>query len=145
MTMDEVAAERRMLVVAIASAAGMPPAQVEAALLPPEAPVPTANPLRIAAGMVRDDLERRRAVRRFLRSLDAPRAEERRLDPANVRYVVRLAGREVALAQQARMLDGIQRVFRHWHAAHKPFAITALIAVALHVGIAIAMGQTWFR
>lgn len=145
MTMDEVASERRMLVVAISSSSAMPPAQVEAALLPADAPIPTANPLRIVGGMVHDDLARRRAVRRFLRSLEAPRAGARRLDPATVREVVRLAGREVALAQQARMLDGIQRVFRHWHAAHKPFAITALIAVALHVGVAIAMGQTWFR
>jgi hypothetical protein len=35
-------------------------------------------------------------------------------------------------------------VFRHWHAAHRPFAITALFAVCAHVIVAIRMGQTWF-
>jgi hypothetical protein len=50
----------------------------------------------------------------------------------------------MALAQQAAMLDGAQRIFRWWHVAHRPFAVTALVAVLLHVAVAVAMGQTWF-
>jgi hypothetical protein len=55
------------------------------------------------------------------------------------------ARREMALAQQAALLEAVQRLFRWWHAAHKPFAVTALLAVLLHVGVAVILGQTWFR
>lgn len=58
--------------------------------------------------------------------------------------MLRLARSEMALTQQARMLAATQRVFRFWHVAHRPFAITALVAVGIHVGVAVAMGMTWF-
>ena len=48
-----------------------------------------------------------------------------------------------ALSQQARVLEGVQRIFKYWHAAHKPFAVTAVLAVLLHVAVAVAMGVTW--
>jgi hypothetical protein len=66
------------------------------------------------------------------------------LDPAAVRQVGRLASREAALSQQARMLSATQRVFRFWHVAHRPFAVTALIAVVVHVAVVVAFGATWF-
>jgi hypothetical protein len=50
----------------------------------------------------------------------------------------------MALGQQARMLEATQQVFRFWHAAHKPVAFTALIAVLIHVVVVVAMGATWF-
>jgi hypothetical protein len=58
---------------------------------------------------------------------------------------VKLAKEEIRLGQQLRVLDATQSVFRYWHVAHRPVSITALIAVAIHVGVAIAMGQTWIR
>ena len=134
---DEVADERRRLLDGIARAVGLPAAEVERRLAPPaRAGGPTANPLVVIARMMRDDLARRRTVAAFRAGLG--------LDRAALAPVLRLARREMALAQQAAMLDGIQRVFRHWHAAHKPFAITALLAVCLHVIVAVVMGQTWF-
>ena len=56
---------------------------------------------------------------------------------------MRLARREMALTQQARLLEGTQRVFRLWHVAHRPVAIGALIAVLVHVGVVVAVGATW--
>jgi hypothetical protein len=53
---------------------------------------------------------------------------------------VKLASREVALMQQVRMLDATRRVFRYWHIAHRPFAVTALIALVVHVAVAIFVG-----
>jgi hypothetical protein len=50
----------------------------------------------------------------------------------------------MSLTQQARMLAATQRLFRFWHVAHRPFAITALVAVLVHVGVVVAMGATWF-
>jgi len=137
MNRDEVAAERRALLDGIARAVGLPAAEVERRLVPQAAAArPTANPLAIIGRMVRDDVTRRRAVHAFRTGLGVERAA---LAPA-----LALARREMALAQQAAMLDGIQRVFRHWHAAHRPFAVTALVAVCLHVIVAVLMGQTWF-
>ena len=59
--------------------------------------------------------------------------------------VRRLMRREIALTQQARMLVATHRLFRYWHVAHKPMAISALVAVVLHVASAIILGVTWFH
>ena len=135
LTLDEVGAERRRLVLEIAAETRIAPQAIERGLAPRHPAGPTLNPLRLVARMIVDDLGRRRAVRRLSRE----RGERIRGD------ALRLARREMALAQQAAVLDGIHRLFRWWHAAHKPFALTALIAVLLHVGVAVALGQTWFR
>ena len=50
----------------------------------------------------------------------------------------------MALTQQARMLEATRGIFRFWHVAHRPFAIAALVAVMVHVGVVVAMGATWF-
>jgi hypothetical protein len=57
---------------------------------------------------------------------------------------VALADREIALDQQVRMLEGTHRVFRFWHVAHRPFAITALVAVIIHIVVVVSLGATWF-
>jgi hypothetical protein len=142
MTRDEVAAERRQLLhdVAVATGRGVP--EIEARLAPETAVRPTLNVLVVLARMVSDDLSRRRAVRALAEDLRQEGGPS--LPPARRRDVVRLARREMALAQQVAMLEGAHRVFRWWHAAHQPFAVTALLAVLLHVAVAEAMGQTWF-
>ncbi len=145
LTLDEVANERRILLLEAARTAGVHPAELEAALAPGAAKPPTSNPLSLLARMAVEDFRGRRASRALARRLASAGAGRRRLDRATVRRVARLARREMALGQQARMLEAVQRIFRHWHTAHKPFAITALIAVLLHVTIAVVMGQTWFR
>jgi hypothetical protein len=43
------------------------------------------------------------------------------------------------------MLDATHKVFRWWHVAHRPFAITALVAVVIHVAVVVWLGATWFR
>ena len=93
--------------------------------------------VRTFLGLFRDDLARWRAVRRFSASMH-------QLDRRTLRQIARLAGREAALDQQARMLEATQRVFRFWHVAHRPVAITALLAVLVHVVVVVALGATWF-
>ena len=86
---------------------------------------------------------RRRAIRALLCEVKV--ADQSGPAPSRkaLREVARLARREMALAQQIRMLEGTQRVFRFWHAAHKPFAVTALLAIVIHVTIVVALGTTW--
>ena len=93
--------------------------------------------------MVADDLARRRAAR-ALRRLWKTRGPRRRShDRAMLSAMLRLARREMALAQQARMLDATHDVFRYWHVLHRPVAIAALIAVLIHVAVVVAVGATW--
>jgi len=136
LTMEEVGAEQRELLDALALEVKLPAAEIERRLMPKTDTRPTANPFAILTRMIGDDLARRRAVSAFCFGLG--------LRKAALAPVVRLARRELALRQQALMLDGIHRVFRHWHAAHRPFAIMALLAVLAHVIVAVRMGQTWF-
>lgn len=143
LTLDEVAAERRQLLHDVATATGRQVPEIEARLAPASGIRPTVNPLVVLGRMVADDISRRRAVRALTRDLHMKGGPT--LPAARRREVVRLARREMALAQQAAMLDGAQRIFRWWHAAHRPFAVTALVAVLLHVAVAVAMGQTWFH
>lgn len=138
---EELAHERRKLLGELCEMTGLAPLEIERALAP--APARAGGLLASLAQMVTDDLARRTAVRRFVRSLAG------RPGPAPNRGVLRrvayLAGREMALEQRLRMLDAIHRVFRFWHVAHRPLAVMALLAVLVHVGVAVAVGQTWFR
>jgi len=137
LTLQEVAAERAALTEAIARSTGLSREEVAQRLSPTAVASSNRNPLAVIAQMVRDDVAQRRAIASLRRGLS--------LDPTTAAAVRRLARREIALAQQGRMLEGIHGVFRHWHAAHRPFAITALVAVCLHVIVAVFTGQTWFH
>jgi hypothetical protein len=70
-------------------------------------------------------------------------ARRRKNDREMLAAILRLARREMALAQQARMLDATHDVFRYWHVLHRPVAIVALIAVLVHVAVVVALGATW--
>jgi hypothetical protein len=90
--------------------------------------------------MVRDDIARARAARR----LRARLASGRTVDGKHVRAIMALARREMSLNQQTRLLNATHSIFRHWHAAHRPVAITAFIAVTIHVVVVVSVGATWF-
>jgi hypothetical protein len=139
MGLSEVAAHQRSLLAEIAEATGLTVVDVQDILRVEGAP----GRLGIAQAfvqMVRDDLARGRAVRRLRHRLIVRGGSS----AAGLKKVATLARREMALSQHARLLDATQAIFRHWHAAHRPFAITAFIAVTIHVVVVIAVGATWF-
>lgn len=142
LTAEEIAAERKDLMARIAATSGLAGAQVEAVLRSDPSPMEGKGLLGTLRLMVRDDFARRRAAR-ALRRICAQRAGSR-LDRKALRVVLQLANREMALTQQARMLEAIHDVFRFWHVAHRPFAVAALAAVTLHVAVVVFMGMTWF-
>jgi len=141
---DEIAARRRSLITEIAVALRLDPHEVETSLLPAGAGAGVRGAGGTVRRLVSDDLARWRTVGE-LRRRWKDRARAVGADPRAVERAVKLAKEEIRLGQQLRVLDATQRVFRYWHVAHRPVSITALIAVAIHVGVAIAMGQTWFR
>lgn len=141
LTREQVSAERRDILGTLVESTGLDPRQLLDLLRPVDA-APGGGVLHALGRMIRDDLDRRRAVRRLEAGM---RGSKRKFDAREVRKVVRLARREMALGQQIRILDATNRVFRLWHAFHLPFAIMAFLAVAVHVIVAVLFGDTWLR
>ena len=139
---EEAAGRRRELVAELAAATGLDPQRIETMLAPAAADAAGFGLAAAVAQMVRDDVARRRAARRLAAEIRTARPDA--LDRRALRRVLALARREMALAQQARMLDATHRLFRFWHAAHQPVAISAFAAVAIHVAVVVAVGATWF-
>jgi len=155
LTRDEVANRRRELVERISETLGLDVLTVEKTLAIPS-PRPPRGTFQALGRLLTNDLTHwrtRRALRKrwkkfvhegsfsFKVSRHKNRAEERKV----LNEVVALASREMALAQQAHMLDATHNVFKWWHVAHRPFALTALLAVVIHVAVVVALGATWFR
>jgi hypothetical protein len=144
-TRDEVAAERQELIDRLAVTTGLAPDAIGRALDVGAAVNEDESALRVLGRLLTNDLMRWRMTRQL-------RARWKSLAPANrplsrlaLRNAVRLASREISLTQQSQMLGATHRVFRYWHVAHRPFAITALVAVAIHVAVVVAVGATWLR
>jgi hypothetical protein len=145
LTREEVAVQRRELVEHLAEVTGLDEDAVERALdLEPEA-TGHESPLSVIWHLLTNDLTRWRRMRTLRQRWTALAPGQRPLNRKALGEAVRIAGREISLAQQTRMLDATQRVFRYWHVAHRPFAITALVAVVIHVVVVVAIGATWFR
>jgi hypothetical protein len=138
---EQVAAERRGILGELVESTALEPRRILDLLRPVPVEARGGVPA-VLLRMLRDDLDRRRAIRRLARECAA---SGRRLDGAKLQRVAALARREMALAQQIRLLDATNRVFRLWHVFHLPFAITAFAAVTIHVLVAILFGATWFR
>ncbi|MFP5355291.1 MAG: hypothetical protein ACLGIK_09080, partial [Gemmatimonadota bacterium] len=143
LTRDEVVAERNRLIDEIAGATGLHPRTVESTLDVASPSDEKAGVVRVLRDLVTNDVRRwrmTRELRRRFRELDGGRS----IPSAALAKSVKLASREIALSQQVRMLEATHRVFRYWHIAHKPFALTALVAVVIHVAVVVAVGATWF-
>ena len=143
LTIEQIAARRQELLQEIARASGLDANLVAATLAAGQGPVARRRLWSSLWRMVADDLARRRAARRLRRLWEARGPRRRKHDRQMLRAMLRLARREMALAQQARMLDATHDVFRYWHVLHRPVAIAALIAVLIHVAVVVAVGATW--
>ena len=140
LTLDEVAGERRALITRIAAATRLDPASVEKALATDPRSYAGLDPARTVLRLVADDWARWRAMRDLGRRWARPRPGAPALDRPALAGALKLARREMALSQQARMLEASRRVFGYWHVAHRPVAVTALLAVLVHVIVAMAVG-----
>ena len=142
LTREEIARRRAALLQQIAQQSGLDTTAVVDIL----APAPAGARLGVwgtLKRMIADDFARRSAERRLRRLWETRGPRRRSADRAAIRSVLRLARQEVALAQQTRMLDATQAVFRYWHVFHRPVAIAAFVAVLVHVAVVIALGATW--
>ena len=141
---EEISHERRDLLREVAATTGLPAPQVESLLRSDATSYQGLGVLATLSQMVRDERDQIRASRAIRRICARHPQGKGRLDRKALRHITRLARRQVALTQQARMLGATQRVFRLWHIVHRPFAIVALAAVLIHVGVVVGLGMTWF-
>ena len=147
LTRDEVEAQRQAVLQQIVATTGIDGELLEHILLAGTSPTiaADAHPLKAIGTMFADDARRWRALRDLRWDWHGASASDRDAQRELLSKIRRLMRREIALTQQARMLDATHRLFRYWHVAHKPMAISALVAVVLHVATAIALGVTWFH
>jgi hypothetical protein len=144
-TREEVVAERIKLVDQLALTTGLAPDAVRTALDVAPPPDREQNAARVILSLMTSDLMRWRRTRELRRRWKKLAPANRPLSARSLRNAVDLASREISLSQQSRMLAATHRIFRYWHVAHRPFAITALIAVVVHVVVVVGVGATWFR
>jgi hypothetical protein len=144
LTLDQMEEQRRALARRIAERAALDPGEVESTLASVVKPRGGRSIVAAVLALVASDFARWRATRALRRRWSDPRLTMGKLDKAAVRDAIRLARRQIALTQQLRMLDSTQRVFRFWHVVHRPFSITAFVAVVIHVAVVVALGVTWF-
>lgn len=141
LTREEIAARRRALLEEIAARTSLDVELIERTLMPARAPTGRRGLWATLRRLAADDLARRSAARRLRRLCE--QEGHGRQDRDALDRVVRLARREMALTQQARMLEATHDVFRFWHVLHRPVAIAALVAVLVHVVVVVALGATW--
>jgi hypothetical protein len=144
LTREEVAAQRSALIDRIAQTTTVSRSVIERALAVEAPNLERAGLLSVIRHMSANDLARWRLARTLRARLTSLAPKTGHLSRPTIEEAVRLASREIALAQQIRMLDATHRVFRFWHVAHRPVALTALITVLIHVAVVVALGATWF-
>ena len=140
MSIEDVSQERRTLLTHIAAVTGLEPMAVERALAVDPAPYQGLDPIRTVMRLIRDDFQRGRMIRQLREQWSRPRPDTRPLDDQALDDTLRLARREIRLQQEVHVLDAARRLFGAWHVFHRPFAATALIAVLVHVVVAIWVG-----
>jgi len=141
LTMSDANTRRKELLGELEAVTGLEASVLKKALATDPAPMVRLNLPRTVLRMILDDRTRRKAVRALRRQALSTSAKP---DPAALKRILKLARRQMALGQQLRMLEATHHVFRFWHAAHLPVAITALLAVLVHVTVAVLLGVTWF-
>jgi hypothetical protein len=92
--------------------------------------------------LVQDDLFRIATLHQIEKEWSSPDDPASKLDRRTRARAIATARREMALDQQLRALEMTRRIFGLWHIAHRPFALTALIGVTLHVVLAIVLAST---
>jgi hypothetical protein len=145
LSIQEIGGQREDLIRRIAAATGLHPADVRKDLGVEDIMRPGLSKRQTLRLQIAGDLARRRAVHEFRERIIAGKGGAVNIDVRALDEALRCARQELALAQQLRLLDGTQRVFRFWHVAHRPVAVTALVAVTVHVVVVISVGSTWFR
>ena len=61
----------------------------------------------------------------------------------NTKKIIRVLKDENKLNRRITRLNQMQKLFKYWHVAHKPFALIMLIIVIVHVVVTLLLGYKW--
>ena len=144
LSLEEVSGQRRALTQQIVDMTGLHLDEVRSMLDVGARSGEPATAAGFLGRLIASDLARWRTRREIRRRWQAYGRRVTKLDDRTINEIADLAAREVELAERVALLHVTQRVFRWWHVAHRPIALTALIAVVIHVAVVVAVGATWF-
>jgi hypothetical protein len=85
--------------------------------------------------LVVNDLARRRRLRHLISELQ--RTTGRPLPTRRLRF---LATRRLLLTRRLVLLEQCRNLFHYWHVIHLPFTVVMFVILAIHVGVAVALG-----
>lgn len=145
LSLDEIRAKSDDTLNRIQAATGLSRDRVRDALGLAAPGAPRLSRRQTFSRLIAGDLQRGRILRRLREEWSGRSAADHPLDHDTLAEALRLARQQLSLEQQVSLLEGTQAIFRFWHAAHRPVAITALLAVVIHVLVVIVMGMTWFH
>ncbi len=107
------------------------------ALAAPPVPVEKMSWGTVLSFFVVQDLTRRRALHR------AVRTAEQRLSHRAARSLRHLAVRRLVLSRRIAFLQRFRRMFQYWHVIHLPFSIIMFVILFVHIAVAVIFGYTW--
>jgi len=84
------------------------------------------------------------SIKRFMALADV----NKKLAAANItstekRELIKQIKQQWKINQRVYRMTQMQKLFKHWHIAHRPFALIMLVVVTLHVIVTVALGYTW--
>lgn len=65
------------------------------------------------------------------------------LKAADRKEILKSIRKELKLKRGIQQLELMQRLFKYWHIAHRPFALIMLIVLIIHIVVTMGMGYTW--
>lgn len=80
--------------------------------------------------------------RRLLRHLDI-QMKNHGIYGKQARQFMRTFKSKITLTRRISQLTTMQKLFRYWHVAHLPFAMTMFVIMLIHIAVAILFGYVW--
>jgi hypothetical protein len=114
--------------------------------VPTVSEVRSMNLFRAFCVMLALDIARPFRIGRLRRRLQSPAERISTLGgllasrSAGVEAILAIAGRQSRLLAGAAFLDRTARVFYLWHVVHRPFSISFVVLISVHIGVAISVG-----
>tara|TARA_B110000046_G_scaffold121025_1_gene127661 strand:+ start:153 stop:923 length:771 start_codon:yes stop_codon:yes gene_type:complete len=68
---------------------------------------------------------------------------EKSIPKKNAKKIIKVLKDENKLNKRITRLNQMQKLFKYWHVAHKPFALIMLIIVIVHVVVTLLLGYKW--
>jgi hypothetical protein len=81
---------------------------------------------------------KRKLIRQMSRKL-----KETKIPGRQSRRIMRIFKSKITLSRRIYYLTVMQKLFRYWHVAHLPFAMTMFVIMMIHIAVAILFGYIW--